>query len=395
MFCNKRSACGLVRGCYPCHVLARAVAWSLGVHAAALGGLAWLLAIPPALRAVPTSAPSVTRDALADVEARDTRDVARAEVATVELRAPGDALLDVPAPGAPTPAPNPDVHAGAAAAASGHGAGAPTVVTARADEATLRVQPYDSPRGYAMQRIATSATRRESREQVRATPHPDRTPWLSSSAGAGHAKKRELARAEADKALRAPAGFARPDVQENPAATDAAEPSEEVADRVAQALVSDEKQPAALELSRPTSPGAATSGQGDGALGFAPAARGIAPVPTGAPGLPDARALALATFQRAYDRYLLRVRQKVDPLWEFPRELAVRMEQGDVLVGFTIRKDGSVSDVRVLKGSGFDKFDKNVLAAIKKAAPFDALPETLGAALRVTAPFEGSNPAIR
>jgi len=49
----------------------------------------------------------------------------------------------------------------------------------------------------------------------------------------------------------------------------------------------------------------------------------------------------------------------------------------------------------VLKGSGFDKFDKNVVAAIKKAAPFGPLPETLGSELRVTAPFEGSNPAIR
>ena len=381
-------------------MLGRAVAWSLGVHAVALGGLAWLLATPPALRAVAAwsaAAATVTSDARADADAdaRDVRD--ERTLATVELRAPGEVALDVPAPGAPTPAANPDAHAGAAARSSGHGDGAPTVVTARADEATLRVQPYDAPRGYAMQRIATSPSRRESREQVRATPHPAATPWLSSSAGTGHAREHAIARADvdADKALRAPAGFARPDVQANPAATDAAKPSDDVADRVDQALVSDEKQPAKLELTRPTSPGAATSGQGDGALGYAPTAQGRAPVPTGAPRLPDARELALATFQRTYDRYLSRVRQKVDPLWEFPRELAVRMEQGDVLVGFTIRKDGSVADVRVLKGSGFDKFDKNVLAAIKKAAPFDPLPETLGASLRVTAPFEGSNPAIR
>ena len=118
-------------------------------------------------------------------------------------------------------------------------------------------------------------------------------------------------------------------------------------------------------------------------------------MPAGAPSLPDARALALATYQRAYDRYLAGVRQKVDPLWAFPRELAVRMEQGEVLVGFTIRKDGSVTDVRVLKGSGFDKFDKNVVAAIRKAAPFGPLPAALGGELRVTAPFEGANPAIR
>src|SRR5207248_8176620 len=141
---------------------------------------------------------------------RDTRDDTRAEVATVELRAPSDAVIDVPSPGAPTQAANPDAHAGAAARSSGHGAGAPTVVTARADEATLRVQPYDAPRGYAMQRIATTKQRRESREDVRATPHPDVTPWLSSSAGDGHASTPALARDDADKALRAPAGFQRP-----------------------------------------------------------------------------------------------------------------------------------------------------------------------------------------
>ena len=54
-----------------------------------------------------------------------------------------------------------------------------------------------------------------------------------------------------------------------------------------------------------------------------------------------------------------------------------------------------MTDVHVLKGSGFAKFDRNVLAAIRKAAPFAPLPATLGAELRVTAPFEGSNPVIR
>jgi TonB family protein len=113
------------------------------------------------------------------------------------------------------------------------------------------------------------------------------------------------------------------------------------------------------------------------------------------PGPPPGHEVAVSPFQRAYDRYLVRIHQKVDPLWEFPRELAVRMEQGEVLVGFTIQKDGSVKDVRVIKGSGFPKFDRNVVSAIQQAAPFDALPETLGSELRVTAPFVGSNPAIR
>src|SRR4051812_201956 len=100
---------------------------------------------------------------------------------------------------------------------------------------TLRVQPYDAPRGYQLQRIAGGAAR-ESREAVRATPHPALTPWLASQRGRGHGRARveksavaagvrasdESDHAPPREATRAAAGFARPDVQLGPAATDAA-----------------------------------------------------------------------------------------------------------------------------------------------------------------------------
>lgn len=352
----------------------RAVAWSLGVHALALAGIAILLAMPATV---------------------------------LELRPPPPAMVSVDAPelvevavahdAEPPPPPPPLGRDVETARSSGHGEGAPPLLSDRADESMLRAQAYDAASGYQMQRIDSARTR-ESREQVRATPHPAPTPWLASRAGSGHGRHTQrlaahvsderVAAVDGDHALQQQAadarpGFARPDVRRDPAATDAARPSDDVADRVDQPLVSDEKQPKPIELSRPTSTGTATSGRGDGALGFSPTASGAAAVPVG------------SAWQHAYDDYLMRVRRKVDPLWEFPRELAIRMEQGDVLVAFTINKDGSVKDVRVLKGSGFDSFDKVVLRAIKKAAPFDPLPATLGAELHVTAPFEGSNPAIR
>jgi TonB family protein len=391
-------------------VVTRAIGLSLAVHALALAilAIAW-----PALRARSDATALAWAAWLGSdlAPAPPDRPTIASPPTEVELRAPGDVIVDVAHAGAPTSAPNPDPAADAAASSSGYGAGAPTAVTDRVDAATLRAQPYDAARGYQMQRARTDEQRR-SREEVLATPHPEDTPWQATAPrGRGHGDvERRLRRvastlpqAARDEFDRAPprearderAGFARPQVARDPAATDAAEPADDVTDRVQMALVSDERQPAKLELSRPTSPGAATSGHGPGALGYSPTAAGAAPVPTGAPNLPDARTLALATFQRAYDHYLSRVKQKVDPLWEFPRELALRMEQGDVLVGFTIRRDGSVRDLRVLKGSGFPQFDKNVLAAIKKAAPFEPLPETLGPVLHVTAPFEGANPAIR
>jgi TonB family protein len=391
-------------------VVLRAVGWSLALHGLVLLLLA--LAWPHLRSRHDDAATHQAWIAAARSLATPDPEAARREPATVvELRTPADVTLDVAHPGAPTSAPNLDPTAGAAAASSGHGAGAPTIVTERADAVTLRVQPFDAARGYALQRIAT-ASERLSREQVRATPHAAASPWLSSAKrGAGHAQAdvRErwrpsdaTRRDEADHAApnevrQAIAGLTRPEVARAPASTDAAKDSDDVADRLDRALVSDEKQPAPLEMSRPTSPGVDSSGQGAaaGALGYAPAGQDRALVPTGAPNLPDARALAAATYQRAYELYMSRVKQKVDPLWEFPRELAIRLEQGDVLVGFTIRKDGSVRDLRVLKASGFPSFDRNVLAAVKKAAPFEPLPATFGAELKVTAPFEGSNPAIR
>jgi TonB family protein len=380
-------------------VIVRAFGWSVIAHAA--GVVAWY-----STTATPSATAAATVTATATAALADDSPTTIDRVAAVELRTAGDAVVDVAQPGAPSRAPNPDPIAGAAARSSGHGGGAPTLVTARADAATLRVQPYDAATGYQLARLRTAPSR-ESREDVRATPHPDRTPWLSSSTGRGHRREPAadrrpptVAQADADRKLvrasmQSERGMARPDVQPNPAATDGASDSERVADRVDQALVSDEKQPAKLELSHPTSPGHETRGRGDGALGYSPDGRGAAPVPTGAPSLPDARALALATYQREYDQYVSDLKRKIDPLWEFPRELAVRLEQGDVLVGFTIKKDGHVTDVRVLKGSGFPSFDKNVIGAIRKAAPFSPLPTTLGTELHVTAPFEGANPAIR
>jgi protein TonB len=191
-----------------------------------------------------------------------------------------------------------------------------------------------------------------------------------------------------------PAGTARPWLPRDPAATDSATPSEAVNDRVDTPLVSDVLAPDPIEMTRPASPGLGRTATGNGALGYAPEARGAAPVPAGAPGLPRGD-LVPSTYQRQYDLYVSRVKEKVDPLWEFPRDLALRLEQGDLLVSFTIQRDGRLKDLRLIKRSGFPAFDKNVLSAIKKAAPFDPLPPTFGPELHVTAPFAGGSPAIR
>ena len=112
-------------------------------------------------------------------------------------------------------------------------------------------------------------------------------------------------------------------------------------------------------------------------------------------GEPDGPAIWLNNPDRRYLLYFRRVHRKIQPLWTFPRNLQVLMEQGDVLVRFNIQADGCVTDLRVTKPSGYPRFDRNVVAAIRQAAPFGPIPRGLGREVQVVAPFQFNNPMVR
>ncbi len=112
-------------------------------------------------------------------------------------------------------------------------------------------------------------------------------------------------------------------------------------------------------------------------------------------GAPKGRALWLNTRDLRYLDYFQQIYRKVHPLWSFPKHLEVLLEQGDVLIRFTVQANGSVRNVKVIKSSGYQQFDQVVLAAIHKAAPFGPIPGSLGERLDIIAPFEFSNPMIR
>lgn len=106
-------------------------------------------------------------------------------------------------------------------------------------------------------------------------------------------------------------------------------------------------------------------------------------------------AIWLNTSDQRYVDYFKLIHRRVQPLWRFPKGLEIRMEQGDVLVEFVLRPDGSVRRVRVRRSSGYAAFDENAVAAIRRAAPFPTVPRGLGAPLTILAPFEFANPLVR
>ena len=155
--------------------------------------------------------------------------------------------------------------------------------------------------------------------------------------------------------------------------------------------------PGLTDFARPAAAAATASRDGRGpglqAGAVARPAAGTAPTQLG---LPDRAATAAEASERArarqQARYELQIRQRVNGMLEFPKPLALRLEQGETVVYFAVGADGRLSEgPRVLKSSGFAEFDSAAIQAVRRAAPFPAMPFSVPMRMAVT--FD--NPVIR
>ena len=72
--------------------------------------------------------------------------------------------------------------------------------------------------------------------------------------------------------------------------------------------------------------------------------------------------------------YMGMLRGKIESIWEYPKEAAMHRISGDLNIRFTIKRDGSVGDVELIRTSGYRELDEAALKAIKDAEPFWPLP---------------------
>jgi protein TonB len=87
----------------------------------------------------------------------------------------------------------------------------------------------------------------------------------------------------------------------------------------------------------------------------------------------------------------------VNAVNDFPKALALRLEQGETIVGFVVDAEGRLIDgPRVLKGAGFQEFDAAALRKVRRAAPFPPLPSPGGTrSLRMSLRVTFDNPVVR
>jgi TonB family protein len=75
---------------------------------------------------------------------------------------------------------------------------------------------------------------------------------------------------------------------------------------------------------------------------------------------------------RAYMRML---KDRIESIWKYPKEAVRRGISGDLRIKFSIRKNGKLDKVEILRTSGYRALDEAVIQALKNADPYWPLPD--------------------
>lgn len=80
-------------------------------------------------------------------------------------------------------------------------------------------------------------------------------------------------------------------------------------------------------------------------------------------------------FEERYASYFSKFRRRVYQLWQYPEQSVARRESGVVKLSFSILKDGSIVNIRMLQSSGYSNLDREVMRVLKNMGKIP-LPES-------------------
>jgi protein TonB len=95
----------------------------------------------------------------------------------------------------------------------------------------------------------------------------------------------------------------------------------------------------------------------------------------GKKGSPD-NPITFNTKEYEYSGYMTQLRQKIESIWVYPPEAAEKGIYGDLKIRFTIKKNGRLGAVELVRTSGYKMLDDAALKALKDGEPYWPLPDS-------------------
>ncbi|NOZ24832.1 MAG: energy transducer TonB [Nitrospirae bacterium] len=99
------------------------------------------------------------------------------------------------------------------------------------------------------------------------------------------------------------------------------------------------------------------------------------------PPAPETEAESGVTFNTKdlkYYSYMMKLKSKIERVWRYPPEALRRGIYGDPYIRFTIKKDGYLGSVELIRTSGYRELDEAAMKALKDGEPYWPLPENWG-----------------
>ena len=90
------------------------------------------------------------------------------------------------------------------------------------------------------------------------------------------------------------------------------------------------------------------------------------------------KTFTLDTSEYKFLIYNKRLKERIESIWMYPPEAADKGIYGDLVLKFTIKKNGMLSAVELVRTSGHKNLDDAAIRALKDGAPFWPLPEEWG-----------------
>ncbi|MBI4682765.1 MAG: energy transducer TonB [Nitrospirae bacterium] len=87
------------------------------------------------------------------------------------------------------------------------------------------------------------------------------------------------------------------------------------------------------------------------------------------------KGLTFDTSEFKHRGYMRMLKERIEDIWKYPAEAARQGISGDLYMKFSIKKDGRIADIELLRTSGHKELDEAAMKAVKNAEPFWPLPE--------------------
>jgi protein TonB len=85
----------------------------------------------------------------------------------------------------------------------------------------------------------------------------------------------------------------------------------------------------------------------------------------------------LNTPDPRYADYFAELKRRIEANWTYPQDASRRGQSGQGLVGFVLRKNGSVREVDIVQSSGVEILDRYLVNAIRLASPMPPIPDRI------------------